>query len=380
MSRPTITRPAITRPIIAALLLSFACAAHAYEPPAAADDGWPVADAAKLGWDTSRFDAVAAKVDDKTTYPGITSLVVAQDGKLVYEGYFNGGGREALNDMRSATKSITSLLVGIAIDKGLIPDVHAKVYPFFPDKAPKNLPARKAAIDLEDLLTMSSAWQCDDENTATAGHEERMYVSEDWTQFALDLPLRGFAPWDTRPEKSPYGRAFSYCTAGSFLLGAIVERAAKQPLDRFAHDTLEAPLRIAKVQWNQSSEGVGMGGGGTRYRARDIARIGEMVLRGGEWQGRRVVSKAWIDAALSPHAVPRENVEYGYQFWRFRFPINGKDEWVWAMSGNGGNYVFISPEQRLVAVITTTAYNRRESHPRSQEIFRDYLLKALPKP
>lgn len=365
--------------LFATLFLS-ACVgtAGAYTAPVASDDGWPVADAASLRWDTSRFDALGAKIADKT-YPGITSVVVAHGGRLVYESYFNGGGADALNDMRSATKSVTSLLVGAAIDRGLIADVQAKVYGYFADKAPpQRLDPRKAAITIEDLLTMSSVWQCDDENPATAGHEERMYVSEDWVQFALDLPVRGYAPWDKRPAESPYGRSFAYCTAGSFMLGAVVERATKQPLEKFARDALEAPLGIAKVQWNRASEGTGMGGGGTRYRARDIAKIGEMVRDGGQWHGKRIVSQRYVEAALTPRAVPRENVEYGYQFWRFRFPVRGKDEWIWAMSGNGGNYVFIAPQLQLVAVITSTAYNNRDSHPRSQEILREYLLKALP--
>ncbi|MDC8015433.1 serine hydrolase domain-containing protein [Tahibacter soli] len=365
--------------LIAAFVFT-ACAgtAAAYTAPAARDDGWAVADAKALGWDVSRFDAVAAKVADKT-YPDITSLVVAQRGKLVYEAYFGAGGADVLNDMRSATKSVTALLVGLAIDRGLIPGVDAKVYAYFADKAPAaGLDPRKAAITLEDLLTMSSIWQCDDENPATAGNEERMYVSEDWVQFALDLPVRGYAPWDKRPKDSPYGRTFAYCTAGSFMLGAVVERATKQPLAKFAHDALEAPLGIDKVQWNVSSEGVGMGGGGTRYRSRDVAKIGETVRTAGQWNGRRVISKAWIDAALTPRAVPRDDVEYGYQFWRFKFPVRGKDTWIWAMSGNGGNYVFVSPELELVAVVTSTGYNKRDSHPRSQEVLREYLLKALP--
>ncbi|HJU38247.1 MAG TPA: serine hydrolase [Tahibacter sp.] len=366
------------RLIVSLILAAAAGAANAYTPPAARDDGWPVADARALGWDVSRFDAIDAKVADKS-YPDITSVVVVRDGKLVHEAYYGSGGVDVLNDMRSATKSVTALLVGIAIDRGLIPGVGAKLYPYFTDKVPAaGLDPRKAAITLEDLLTMSSVWQCDDENPATAGNEERMYVTDDWVRFALELPVRGYAPWDKRPKDSPYGRTFAYCTAGSFMLGAVVERATKQSLAAFAHDALEAPLGIAKVQWNVSSEGVGMGGGGTRYRSRDIAKIGETVRAGGQWQGRRVISKAWIDAALTPRAVPRDDTEYGYQFWRFKFPLRGADAWVWAMSGNGGNYVFVSPEEKLVAVVTSTGYNKRDSHPRSQELFREYVLKALP--
>lgn len=361
------------------LLLSFLAAnASAYAPPERLDDGWPVADAAAMGWNTALFDALVPKLADKS-HAGITSVLVAQAGQLVFETYANGGDRERLNDMRSATKTLTALLVGAAIDRGRIPHDRANVYAYFRDLVPaRGLDRRKAAMTLQDLLTMSSAWECDDDNQFSSGNEERMYVSESWTAFALQLPLRGYAPWNARPEDSPYGRAFSYCTAGSFVLGAIVERATRRPLAQFARETLEQPLGIAEVQWNRSSEGVGMGGGGTRYRTRDIAKFGELLRDQGRWHGKPVLAASWIAAMLTPRAVPRENVEYGYQLWRFRFPVQGRDEWVWAMSGNGGNYVFVAPQFDLVAVVTSSAYNNRDSHPRSQALFREHVLAALP--
>lgn len=350
----------------------------AYTVPEARDDGWPVADAAALGWNTSVLDTLIGTLTERS-HAGITSVLVAQHGRLIYETYANGGERERLNDMRSATKTVTALLVGAAIDRGRLAGDQARVYAFFRDKVrSRGLDARKAAMTLQDLLSMSTAWDCDDDNAFSSGNEERMYVSEDWTAFALNLPLRGYAPWHRRPQDSPYGRTFSYCTAASFLLGAVVERATGQPLARFAHDALEQPLGMVAVQWNRASEGVGMGGGGTRYRTRDVAKFGELLRDQGRWQGKPILSAAWIEAMLTPRAVPRDNTEYGYQLWRFRFPVHGRDEWVWAMSGNGGNYVFVAPQFGLVAVITSTSYNQRESHPRSQALFRDHVLAALP--
>jgi CubicO group peptidase (beta-lactamase class C family) len=205
-----------------------------------------------------------------------------------------------------------------------------------------------------------------------------MYVTEDWLQFALDLPIKGFAPWMTRPEKSPYGRAFSYCTAGAFTLGAVVERATHRPLADFAAEVLERPLGIRDVKWNVSPLGIGMGGGGTRYRSRDLAKLGELALDDGRWQGRQVIPAAWIHTMLTPHAQARDDADYAYLWWCFRFPAHGKQQPVWAMSGNGGNYVFVMPAEHLVAVVTSTAYNQRYAHPQSQTIFRDYVLQALP--
>jgi CubicO group peptidase (beta-lactamase class C family) len=363
-----------------ALILAAALpvAATHYQPPAADSDGWPVADAGKLGWNAATLASLEGKMADGS-FKSITSVLVVDHGRLVYEHYFNDGSTDLLNDVRSASKSLTAMLVGAAIQRGAIPDVEAPVYAYFPDVHIDHPDPRRAAITLEDLISMSSILECDDENPFSAGNEERMYVSERWLDFALNIPIRGYAPWVTRPNDSPYGRTFSYCTAGAFLAGAVVERATKMPLASFAHEVLEAPLGITRVKWNTSSEGVGMGGGGTRYRSRDLAKIGLLVADGGQWHGSQVLPKAWVTAMLTPHAQAREDADYGYLWWQFRFPIDGVQTKVWAMSGNGGNYVFVLPERGLVTVITSQAYNKSFAHPQSQAIFRDYILTSLPR-
>src|SRR5262245_44353000 len=161
-------------------------AATPYRVPEQLDDGWPtVTEADARLWNTALFDQLAAKIEDGT-YKSITSVVVVHHGRLVHEAYFNDGTRDRLNDTRSAMKSVTSLLVGAAIDRGLIKNVQAKVYPYFPDKRPvANADARKQAFTLEDLLTMSSLWECNDDSEFSRGNEERMYLVEDWIQFAL---------------------------------------------------------------------------------------------------------------------------------------------------------------------------------------------------
>lgn len=365
---------------IACLLLTlFACAATAAPStsPPRLDDGWRVADAHAEGWNLATLEAMEAAIGGGKA-PDTTSVLVAHDGRLVYERYFNGGGRDDLNNTRSATKSITALLVGAAVDRGLIPGAQAKVYGFFGDRTWQNADPRKRDFTLEDLLTMSSQWECDDENSFSAGNEERMYISAGWTQFALDLPMKGYPSWVSRPEASPHGRAFAYCTAGAFLLGAIVERAAQQPLATFARQSLEEPLGITRSQWQRSSEGVGMGGGGTGYRSRDLAKFGQLLLDGGRWQGRQIVSKNWVGAMTTVHAQAREDADYGYLLWRFRFDVDGRPHDAWAMSGNGGNYVFVLPADRLVVTITRTRYNQRGMHQESQRLLSDYILKAMP--
>ncbi|HEY0504508.1 MAG TPA: serine hydrolase [Lysobacter sp.] len=358
------------------LMFALAGAAHAAAPPRL-DDGWTVADAAAAGWNAATLAAMDAAIAGGQA-PDTTSVLIVRDGRLVYERYFNAGGRDVLNNTRSATKSVTALLVGAAVDRGLIEGAQAKVYGFFGDRTWLHPDPRKRDFTLEDLLTMSSQWECDDDNSFSTGNEERMYVSADWTQFALDLPMKGYPSWTPRPADSPHGRAFAYCTAGAFLLGAIVEKASGQPLAAFARDTLERPLGIERSQWQSSSEGVGMGGGGTAYRSRDLAKLGQLVLDQGRWNGRQVLSQDWVRAMTTVHAQAREDADYGYLLWRFHYDVGGTRHDAWTMSGNGGNHIVVLPADRLVVVITRTRYGQRGMHAESQRLLTDYILKAMP--
>lgn len=308
----------------------------------------------------------------------VTSVLLLVDGTVAYEHYFNGADAETLNDVRSASKSVTALLVGAAIGDGRLPGVQARVYDYFPEfTANHPVDARLRGTTLEDLLTMGSLWECDDQNPFSSGNEERMYVTERWLDFALGLPVKGFAPWMRRPEDSPHGRAHAYCTADSFVLGAVLERATKLPLADYAAQALERPLGITRSHWNRSPERIGMGGGGTRYRSRDLARLGELVLAGGRWQGKQLVPADYIAAMIRPQAQTDDGSDYGYQWWGLKLPVDGKETTVWAMSGNGGNYVFVMPEKQLVAVVTSKAYNRSYAHPQSRRVLTEFLLPAL---
>ena len=148
-------------------------------------------------------------------YEKITSVVVAHKGKVLFEKYYNGNNVNSKHNTRSATKTIASLLTGIAIDKGYVTSEKDKIFDFLQHKLPvKNFDKRKAAITIEDLLTMSSAVECNDWNSYSRGNEERMYIIEDWGKFYLNLPIRSY-PWGPKPEDRPYGRAYSYCSAGA---------------------------------------------------------------------------------------------------------------------------------------------------------------------
>lgn len=341
-------------------------------------DGLAVGQPAAAGLDPRLLSTIGERVADNT-FQRITSVVVAVDGKLVYEGYWNGADRETLHNTRSATKTVTSMLVGLAIDRGAISGVDAKVLDFFPERRHtiKNPDPRKSAITIADFLTMSSLLECNDDNEFSSGNEERMYVTEDWLGFVLDLPIKGFPGWETKPADSPYGRSFSYCTAGVFALGAVVERATKRPLPDFARETLFAPLGIEQVGWQQSPLGLTMTGGGTGLRSRDLAKLGLLHLDGGRWRGRQVIPQAWVEESTRAHVQTNDTDTYGYLWWRKDFVAGGRTFPGVFMSGNGGNKVVVVPSAKLVAVITSTFYNSRGMHQQSEKLLTDYILAAL---
>ena len=195
---------------------------------AAAADELPLAEPAAVGMSVQRLTQMEQAIR-AGEFKQITSVLLARDGKVAFESYFDADGAEGLRNTRSATKTVTGMLVGIAIDRGLLSGVDAKVAGFFPDKRPlQNPDSRKAQITVEDFLTMSSLLECNDENEYSRGNEERMYLVEDWTRFTLDLPIRSFPDWVAKPADSAYGRSWSYCTAGATTLGPLLERATKQ--------------------------------------------------------------------------------------------------------------------------------------------------------
>jgi CubicO group peptidase (beta-lactamase class C family) len=328
---------------------------------------------ASLGIDSGPLSGLPDAIA-RGDFPKTTSVLVVYRGKLTYERYFGEGGPELLNDTRSATKSITSLAVGEAIRDGAIASVDVPAFSFLGDQAPfKNDTPLKDGITIADFLTMSSALDCDDDTDASPGNEDNMHPRPNWTRWAVDLPTRP----DYRRDGTGRG-PFFYCTTGAFLLGQIVQRAVRKPVDEYIEQRILEPLGISKWEWPRSPSGEVMTGGGLRLRSRDLAKLAWMLADDGRWNGQSVISPLWVASALSAHRKANADQGYGYLFWQRTYatkcgPVSG-----WYMAGNGGNAIVVLKDLHAAVVVTRQNYNTHGMHQQTVDLLEKYVLPALP--
>lgn len=348
---------------------------NAANAPHSLSDGWATARAGSIGLSETRLAAMESAIRSGQ-FRKIGSVLIARDGKLVYEAYFGGTDVDTLHDTRSVTKTVTGMLVGIAIEQGRLAGLHAPVLTFFPDLLPVQNPRpRKESITVEDFLTMSSALECNDWDDSSPGNEERMYREKDWLRFTLDLPTRRLP--SAAVSKGPaFNRSFSYCTAGVFVLGAVLTRATTMPVEEFAGRHLFEPLGIERVEWQFSPHGLAMTGGGLRLRSRDLLKLAQLYANGGVWGGRRVVPESWVKTSVRLHARIDDQTDYGYLWWLRSFGTEERKHAAYWMSGNGGNKVLVFPELKMTVVITSANYNTRGMHEQTERLLTEFILAA----
>jgi CubicO group peptidase (beta-lactamase class C family) len=357
---------------VVALVLLCGAAPAAGQPPAPNGD-WTIVKPAAGGIDAAPLRGLRAAIE-RGDYPKTTSVLIVREGKLVFEDYFGAGGREVLNNTRSATKAFTALAVGLAIRDGAIASPQARAFAYLSDLKPfQNDTAAKQAITLEDMMTMSSALDCDDSVEASPGNEDKMHPQPNWTRWAVDLPTlpdyardaSGLGPW-------------RYCTTNAFLAGQVVQRATHMPVDKYVEANLLRPLGITRQTWSYSPAGEAMTGGGLEMRSRDLAKVAWMLTDNGRWRGRQIVPAAWVDAMLTVRRASRPDQNYGYFIFEGAYKTVCGTVPAWYMAGNGGSQILILRDLRAAVVITRTNYNVRGTSQQTADLLEKYVLPSLP--
>lgn len=321
--------------------------------PVQVNDGWSTARAAEAGLDEGPLlelvNLIAASKAPDVGYPYIHSLLVAHKGKLVMEEYFHGYDQDTPHDFRSASKTLTSALLGAAIYQGVLADVEQPVYPMFGGvDAFANPDPRKERMTARHLVSMTSGFDCDDSDNNTPGNEDTMQnqnVQSDWYRYTLDLPM----------VREP-GEQGVYCTAGINLIGGLISKTTGMSLPRFFHESFAKPLSIPYYQMNLTPDNRAYMGGGLRLRPRDFLKLGQLYLNGGVWNGQRIVSEDWVRESTAPHTSINQKDDYGFAWWRQSLDVEGKNIETYMAVGNGGQMMVVVPALDLIVLLNAGNY------------------------
>jgi CubicO group peptidase (beta-lactamase class C family) len=251
--------------------------------------------------------------------------------------------RGDLHTMQSVTKTITSVIIGVATARKEFPALETPVLKYFDAAAVRNLDDRKQRMTIRHLLTMTAGldWNEDLPYADPNNSAMLMEASFDWVRFTIDRPM----------AQEP-GAAFKYSSGATQLLSHIFQRATGEDIEEYAARHLFAPLGIERYFWKRSPSGLADTEGGLYLHPRDLAKIAYLFLKDGVWDGRRVVEPDWVKASLTPHVtVSADGVKYGFKWWLYPY---GRDRarLAWAGSGFGGQRPLVFPEHDLIAVFT----------------------------
>jgi CubicO group peptidase (beta-lactamase class C family) len=348
---------------------------YAYRPPPARNDGWPVGTVDSVGIDRSAVEAmvraVAAAGMDSVNAPQVHAVLIARHGRLVFEEYFHGEHRDKTHDTRSGSKSVTALLVGAAMQAGLPVRLSTPVFEtMMAGSLPADLDPRKRAMTLEHLLTMSSGFFCDDSNGQAPGQEERMWSQTeqpDFYRFLLSVPM----------ASAPGEKAF-YCSAVANLALGVVGRATGESPYFLFERLLADPLEIRRYGWVTDRAGQPFGGGAMQLTTRDYLKMGQLLLSGGTWKGRRILSQEFASRATRVHSrLGSRNRGYGYLWWIEEYPYRNRTVQTYASLGLGGQIVLVIPELDMVIATQGGSYGSTGWRYFGAELIPNHILRAV---
>jgi CubicO group peptidase (beta-lactamase class C family) len=315
-------------------------------------DEWRTAPPGDLGLDASRLSSMVDHI--RRDIPTIDSVMVVRHGYVAVDEYFGSFTADQRHRIFSCTKSVIGTLVGLAIDEGLIPGLDSKILELLPGYEARNVNEWKTSLTLRHLLPMASGIDARDDYPDNWLWLDRMLGAPDPVQYCLDLNVT------VQP-----GTQFKYTDANSHLLSAIVKKATGMPALDYAREKLFGPLGITDMEWEADPQGVNWGHDRLYMRQRDMAKLGLLFLRGGEWDGEQVVPEEWVSEATTRKMAADLFPGYAYQWWT-------GDGFYCAM-GYAGQFIYVFPGSDMVVVFTGRTMDNFEN-PRN--IIRDYILPA----
>lgn len=347
-------------------------ATYVYREPVAMGDGWTPASLSDVDLDPVRIAALVSRLSQTAPAAGpqVQSLLIARRGKLVLEEYFQGFDADRTHDTRSAGKTFTSLMTGLAMEHGTTFTPESPVLTLLPQyEAVVQHDTRKEKMSIDNLLTMTSGLACDDNDDQSPGNEDVMQgqnQQHDWYRYTLDLPM----------ARDPGGNHAVYCTAGINLLGAVIARTTGMWLPAFFDKYIGQPLQMRDYHINLMPNGDAYLGGGIYLRPRDFAKLGQLYLSGGTWNGKRVISRRWVERSLARHAEFTPDHGYGYAWHLHQMKVGNRVFQEYAAEGNGGQFVIVVPELELVVAINSGNYGDFKTWYPLQNLVADEIIPA----
>jgi CubicO group peptidase (beta-lactamase class C family) len=329
-------------------------APYAYAIPANRGDGWRTASLTSVGLDPAPLIGLVNEIlrerpADRHA-PSIQSISIARHGKLVLDDYFFGFDANRPHDVRSAGKSVTTLMLGRVIEDGAPLSPQSLVYPLFARYAPfANPDPRKARMTIADLMTMSPGYACDDDDDNSPGNEDAMQSQtkqNDWYKFTLDLPMA-----------AEPGTSAIYCTAGINLLGGIIAGATHESLVDYFYDKFARPMQFRYYDMLLTPLDTAYMGGGDYFLPRDFLKFGQLFLNDGRWNGTPVIDNAWLRAVSTKRTTVKDELgDYGYAWHLYNFQVKGRTIRAISAGGNGGQILCVFPQLDMTVFLTGGQY------------------------
>ena len=333
---------------------------YSYRVPVALGDGWSAATPRSLGLDADTLTAMVRRAIDTDPLddlaPRIHSVVIARHGRIVLDEYFHGYAADRPHDLRSASKTMTSVMLGVAMFRGARLAVETKVTP--------------AGATIGQLLTHTSGLACNDDDPDSPGNEDVMQDQRgerDWYRYAMALP-----------QRVPPGTAYAYCSAGINLVGQAIGNSTHRWLPEFFDSEVAQPLGFERYGMNLMPSGEGYAAGGMHLRPRDLLKIGQLYLDHGVWHGRRLLARRWVDESTRRQQPVADGADDGFAWHRHTLQAAGRTVASYEASGNGGQFLVVIPSLDMAVVVTAGNYGQgRLWQTIRQEFIARYVLAAV---